>query len=58
MIVNYRGVCNLASINLKSYKMRTIDWKKLQKTVEVAVRGLDNVIDLNFYPTEEAKTLT
>ena len=36
-------------------KVRTIDWKKLQKTVEVAVRGLDNVINLNFYPTEEAR---
>jgi ribonucleoside-diphosphate reductase alpha chain len=50
------AVCNLASINLANHvKVRTIDWKKLQKTVEVAVRGLDNVIDLNFYPTEEAR---
>lgn len=50
------AVCNLASINLSNHvKVRTIDWKKLQKTVEVAVRGLDNVIDLNFYPTEEAR---
>ena len=50
------AVCNLASINLANHvKVRTIDWKKLQKTVEVAVRGLDNVINLNFYPTEEAR---
>ena len=50
------AVCNLASVNLANHvKVRTIDWKKLQKTVEVAVRGLDNVIDLNFYPTEEAR---
>ena len=50
------AVCNLASINLSNHvKVRTIDWKKLQKTVEVAVRGLDNVINLNFYPTEEAR---
>jgi ribonucleoside-diphosphate reductase alpha chain len=50
------AVCNLASINLSNHvKIRTIDWKKLQKTVEVAVRGLDNVIDINFYPTKEAK---
>jgi ribonucleoside-diphosphate reductase alpha chain len=49
------AVCNLASINLENHvKIRTIDWKKLQQTVEVAVRGLDNVIDLNFYPTREA----
>ena len=50
------AVCNLASVNLSNHvKVRTIDWKKLQKTVEVAVRGLDNVINLNFYPTEEAR---
>lgn len=49
------AVCNLASINLQNHlKVRTIDWKKLQETVETAIRGLDNVIDLNFYPTEEA----
>ena len=54
--VGETAVCNLASINLSNHvKIRTIDWKKLQKTVEVAVRGLDNVIDLNFYPTQEAK---
>ena len=50
------AVCNLASINLSNHvKVRTIDWKKLKETVEVAIRGLDNVIDLNFYPTEEAR---
>ena len=54
--VGETAVCNLASINLASHlKVRTVDWKKLQKTVEVAVRGLDNVINLTFYPTEEAK---
>ena len=50
------AVCNLASINLANHiKVRTIDWKKLKETVEIAVRGLDNVIDINFYPTEEAR---
>tara|TARA_R100000700_G_scaffold41282_1_gene61282 strand:+ start:7663 stop:10113 length:2451 start_codon:yes stop_codon:yes gene_type:complete len=57
--VKQRGetaVCNLASINLSNHlKVRTVDWKKLEETVNVAIRGLDNVIDLNFYPTEEAK---
>ena len=53
--VGETAVCNLASINLENHvKVRTIDWKKLQKTVEVAIRGLDNVIDINFYPTKEA----
>lgn len=51
------AVCNLASINLENHiKVRTLDWKKLQETVEVAVRGLDNVIDINFYPTLEAES--
>ena len=54
--VGETAVCNLASINLSNHvKVRTVDWKKLKETVEVAVRGLDNVIDLNFYPTEEAR---
>ena len=51
------AVCNLASINLENHlKVRTIDWKKLQETVETAIRGLDNVINLNFYPTKEAES--
>ena len=51
------AVCNLASINLENHlKIRTIDWKKLQETVEAAIRGLDNVINLNFYPTKEAES--
>lgn len=58
-VMTQRGetaVCNLASINLSNHlKKRTVDWKELAQTVEVAVRGLDNVIDLNFYPTEEAR---
>jgi ribonucleoside-diphosphate reductase alpha chain len=51
------AVCNLGSINLK---MHIIDGKLnielLEKTIKSAVRMLDNVIDLNFYPTIEAKT--
>lgn len=59
------AVCNLGSINLGNHLIRVlddagtpgwdIDYKKLKKTVSVAMRMLDNVIDINFYPTEEAK---
>ena len=33
-----------------------IDHEKLRETIRVAVRALDNVIDINFYPTEAART--
>src|SRR3989338_3433486 len=50
------AVCNLGSINLGRHvhggKMNS---NLLKDTVETAMRILDNVIDLNFYPTEEAK---
>jgi len=56
------AVCNLGSINLKNHIVESsdhrgaaIDWEKLSKTIKTAVRMLDNVIDINFYPTIEAK---
>ena len=51
------AVCNLGSINLaKHISNGVLDKPHLQKTVRTAIRMLDNVIDLNFYPTKEAKT--
>ena len=54
------AVCNLASINLKEHicydeDKNWFDWAKLAQTVKIAVRGLDNVIDNNYYPIYEAK---
>lgn len=50
------AVCNLGSINLPLHMTpQGIDREKLAKTIRTAVRMLDNVIDINFYPTEEAK---
>jgi len=51
------AVCNLGSVNLAEHLTADfkIDHKKLEKTVMTAVRMLDNVIDINFYPTPEAK---
>jgi ribonucleoside-diphosphate reductase alpha chain len=49
------AVCNLGSINLGRHLQDTgFDFKKLARTVRTAVRFLDRVIDLNFYPTREA----
>ena len=52
------AVCNLGSLNLARHITEDgqIDHELLAKTIKSAVRMLDNVIDLNFYPTQEAKT--
>jgi ribonucleoside-diphosphate reductase alpha chain len=50
------AVCNLGSINLaKHTSAKGLDEKRLAATVRTAVRMLDNVIDINFYPTVEAQ---
>ena len=50
------AVCNLGSVNLRRHmKSGVLDREKLAATVKVAMRMLDNVIDLNYYPTKEAK---
>ncbi len=51
------AVCNLGSINLARHiKNGEFDKESLYQTIERAIRMLDNVIDINFYPTKEAKT--
>ena len=51
------AVCNLGSVNLTRHlKDGKIDHEKLEATVDVAMRMLDNVIDINFYPVGKAKT--
>jgi ribonucleoside-diphosphate reductase alpha chain len=51
------AVCNLGSVVLDQHldKDGNIDHKKLRETIQTAIRALDNVIDINFYPTEAAK---
>ena len=50
------AVCNLGSINMLNHVTDgKLDLEKLEETVNTAVRMLDNVIDINFYPTPEAK---
>jgi len=61
--VGETAVCNLGSVNLLNHLEEksthgksgyNIDYKKLESTIHTAIRMLDNVIDLNFYPTKEA----
>ena len=51
------AVCNLGSVVLDSHLKAdgSIDHAMLRETVTVAVRALDNVIDINFYPTKAAE---
>ncbi|WP_430384346.1 ribonucleoside-diphosphate reductase subunit alpha [Archangium violaceum] len=55
------AVCNLGSINLARHTLANdaggvaFDWDKLARTVRSAVRQLDRVIDLNYYPIDSAK---
>ncbi len=50
------AVCNLGSINLAEHVTeKGLDEKKLSKTIHTAIRMLDNVIDVNFYPIPETK---
>ena len=50
------AVCNLGSINLgKLVRNGAFDFARLGEITRVAVRRLDRVIDINYYPTETAK---
>ncbi|MGW0118330.1 ribonucleoside-diphosphate reductase subunit alpha [Streptomyces sp. NPDC003327] len=51
------AVCNLGSVNLGAFvdtATGDIDWQRLDETVRTAVTFLDRVVDINFYPTEQA----
>ncbi|MDC0057797.1 ribonucleoside-diphosphate reductase subunit alpha, partial [Pelagibacteraceae bacterium] len=56
------SVCNLASIALpkfvkkvKNKKNKEYDFNALYKTAKLATKNLDEVIDINFYPTDKTK---
>jgi len=51
------AVCNLGSVNLEAHiTPQGLNHNLLKDTVRTAVCMLDNVIDINFYPTQEAAT--
>ena len=51
--------CNLGSLNLNNMIAgEDLDWKKLERTVRLATRFLDNVIEANKYPLPEIDEMT
>ncbi|MFJ3023072.1 ribonucleoside-diphosphate reductase subunit alpha [Streptomyces tendae] len=51
------AVCNLGSVNLGAFvdpARGDMDWERLDAAVRTAVTFLDRVVDINFYPTEQA----
>ena len=59
-LLPYEG-CALGSINLNKFvnlENNDLEWKELESTVKTAVHFLDNIIDMNSYPTEEIEEAT
>jgi len=51
------AVCNLGSINLGNFVTdEGVDYARIQETVKVAIKFLDRVVDINYYPTPRAKS--
>lgn len=49
------AVCNLASLNLAAHvKNKEVQWARLEESVRLAIRQLDNLIDINQLPIPEA----
>lgn len=52
---NNIAVCNLISLNLATHiEGKQVNWHKLEETVRLMTRQLDNLIDINVLPIEEA----
>ena len=50
------AVCNLGSINLAAHVHNgELDVQRLERTVSIAVRMLDNVVDINYYAVPQAR---
>jgi ribonucleoside-diphosphate reductase alpha chain len=51
------AVCNLGSVNLVAHldPQGRLDFEKLKKTIRIAMRMLDNVIDINYYAVDKAR---
>lgn len=51
------AVCNLASIGLPMFvkEDKTFDFNKLEEVTKILVTNLNNIIDINFYPTNKTR---
>ncbi len=51
------AVCNLGSVNLVAHlnERGELDFEKLKRTIRIAMRMLDNVIDINYYAVDKAR---
>ncbi|HFE37631.1 MAG TPA: ribonucleoside-diphosphate reductase subunit alpha, partial [Gammaproteobacteria bacterium] len=50
------AVCNLGSVNLAAHIVeKSLDTEKLRRTINTAMRMLDNVIDYNYYAVPQAR---
>ena len=50
------AVCNLGSVNLAAHlRDGALDMDKLKRTIHIAMRMLDNVVDINFYAVAKAR---
>ncbi|MFZ2151586.1 MAG: ribonucleoside-diphosphate reductase subunit alpha [Minisyncoccia bacterium] len=50
------AVCNIGSVNFAKFVVdKKLDHTLLQRVMRAAVRMTDNTLDINFYPTEDAK---
>jgi ribonucleotide reductase alpha subunit len=54
---NETAVCNLASIGLPMFvkEDKIFDYDKLYEVTQILVNNLNNIIDINFYPTEKTR---
>lgn len=50
------AVCNLASVSIAAHiKDKEVDWQRLEQTVRIVTRHLDNLVDINVLPIKEAE---
>lgn len=48
--------CNLGSVNLvKMVKDGSVNWEKLEKIISLSIRFLDNILEVNHYPSREIR---